>query len=200
MTRQARAVATRQMLLECAAEVFATVPYSEATISEVLRRADVTQGALYFHFKKKRDLAAAVIAEGLGQMSGLPFGEPREGSALLRLLELARAVAQLIDSSVIVAAALRLLTQTPHEFEEVDVDPFTLWAPIAEELLREAQRQGELADDADVSAAAWLFIANFLGSNEIVGFARGRLPRVDTIATSAGNLIELLRADRGRDA
>ena len=60
MALQERAIRTRRNILVAAADVFADVGYEAATISEILQRANVTKGALYFHFASKEVLADAV--------------------------------------------------------------------------------------------------------------------------------------------
>ncbi|MEK8171459.1 helix-turn-helix domain-containing protein [Streptomyces sp. M19] len=57
MARQERAIRTRNEILRAAATVFNEFGYDAATIAETLTRADVTKGALYFHFQSKEDLA-----------------------------------------------------------------------------------------------------------------------------------------------
>lgn len=61
MAQQARAIQTRRSILVAAAAVFDERGYSSATISEILARAGVTKGALYFHFTSKEDLALGVM-------------------------------------------------------------------------------------------------------------------------------------------
>ena len=50
MARQERAIRTRRVILEAAGAVFDEHGYTATTISMVLERAEVTKGALYFHF------------------------------------------------------------------------------------------------------------------------------------------------------
>ncbi|HXD58666.1 MAG TPA: helix-turn-helix domain-containing protein [Thermoleophilaceae bacterium] len=57
------AEATRRGLLDAARELFAADGYVDVSIDEICRRARVTKGALYHHFKDKRDLFAAVFEE-----------------------------------------------------------------------------------------------------------------------------------------
>jgi AcrR family transcriptional regulator len=58
--------ATRNALLEVARELFAEHGYSGVSTEEIVRRAGVTRGALYHHFRDKKDLFAAVV-EGVEQ-------------------------------------------------------------------------------------------------------------------------------------
>lgn len=63
MARQGRAEVTRTHILDAAAAVFLEVGYSAASVNDIVLRADVTKGALYFHFESKSALACALIAE-----------------------------------------------------------------------------------------------------------------------------------------
>ncbi|WP_309053836.1 TetR family transcriptional regulator, partial [Streptomyces sp.] len=70
MAQQARAIRTRRLLLESAASVFAERGYERTTIGEILTRAGVTKGALYFHFASKEELALGVLE---AQMLDVPL-------------------------------------------------------------------------------------------------------------------------------
>ena len=62
-TQPERLAATRAALLREARLVFASAGYEAAATEEIVRRAEVTRGALYYHFKDKRALFEAVVEE-----------------------------------------------------------------------------------------------------------------------------------------
>ncbi len=62
-TQAERMAATRAALLKEARTIFAASGYEAAATEEIVKRAKVTRGALYHHFKDKRALFEAVVEE-----------------------------------------------------------------------------------------------------------------------------------------
>jgi AcrR family transcriptional regulator len=86
--RQAeRSGATRARLVTAARELFAARPYADVGTEEIVRRAEVTRGALYHHFADKRDLFRAVheqmeeeLVETIGaQLAAAAASDPLDG-------------------------------------------------------------------------------------------------------------------------
>jgi AcrR family transcriptional regulator len=72
-TRRATPQTTRDVLVQLAAEVFATEGYASASVRDLSRRAGVTSGAIYGNFRGKADLLVeAVDARILTDLWTLP--------------------------------------------------------------------------------------------------------------------------------
>jgi AcrR family transcriptional regulator len=64
VVRQARGAATRQKILEAAVELFTDNGFGVTTLNDIADRAELTGGALYYHFESKEALAIGIIDEG----------------------------------------------------------------------------------------------------------------------------------------
>jgi AcrR family transcriptional regulator len=62
-SRAQQSEATRGKLLRIGRDLFARRGYAGVSTEEIVRRAGVTRGALYHHFRDKRDLFAAVVED-----------------------------------------------------------------------------------------------------------------------------------------
>src|SRR3954447_19169299 len=62
-SRARQSEATRGKLLRVGRDLFARKGYAAVATEEIVRRAGVTRGALYHHFRDKRDLFAAVVEQ-----------------------------------------------------------------------------------------------------------------------------------------
>jgi AcrR family transcriptional regulator len=83
--QEERSEATRARLIGAARELFARRGYGAVGTEEIVRRAKVTRGALYHHFRDKRDLFRAVheqleseLAERIGKRLAEDGGDPLE--------------------------------------------------------------------------------------------------------------------------
>ncbi|MEU5599644.1 ScbR family autoregulator-binding transcription factor [Streptomyces sp. NPDC020298] len=161
MALQERAIRTRKSILVAAAAVFAEVGYEAATISEILQRANVTKGALYFHFASKEELAQAVLTD---QLASVPVVPPRE-LVLQQGLDEAFLLAHLLSvGDPLVRGSIRLTVDqgAPHDGLDRRV-PMSGWIEHNNDILDRAKQNGELLPHVDVAAAARMFVGAFTG-------------------------------------
>ncbi|WP_067855266.1 TetR/AcrR family transcriptional regulator [Nocardia shimofusensis] len=67
-SRQSQALATRQRLLDVAAQLFASEGFAAVTTTGLSEAAGVTRGALYHHFANMTEVMEAVFARSEGQL------------------------------------------------------------------------------------------------------------------------------------
>lgn len=156
MARQERAIRTRRTILEAAAAVFDERGYTSATIGEILDRAGVTKGALYFHFGSKEELAIGVFEEQLA------ITLPPQSSKLQELVDSGLVLARRLRSEPLVRASVGLaLDQGAMDLDRTQA--FGMWFDQNVQRLAEAKAQGELLPHVDVAETAELLVGSFSG-------------------------------------
>jgi len=115
---------TRRMLLDVARRLFAEHGYAGTGTEEVVRQAGVTRGALYYHFRDKRDLFRAVVEDLQGELmqrllaASTPVSDPWE--------RLSAAMQAFLDACLEAAVQRIVLVEAPAilgwaEWREMDV-------------------------------------------------------------------------------
>lgn len=164
----ARAAERREQIIEAALVSFAEHGFHKATLQDVVRRSGLSPGSIYCHFASKEEIVYAVVAA--------------KHRADEQNLERALQAESLADALELLAKAFfpsparredrawrRLAVQL---WAESHHDPILLKAVrdgvdrprrLLTELLRRAQKRGELAAGLEPGAAARVLIAAFQG-------------------------------------
>ncbi|NEC30301.1 TetR/AcrR family transcriptional regulator [Streptomyces sp. SID9913] len=167
MPRQERAVRTRALLLKSAAECIKEHGYDGSSTTDVLRRAGVTRGALYFHFPSKEALADAIVEYQK------PLLQPLSSECPLQtVIDLTLSYARMLQTDVILQAAVRLVTEETSY--QPGVRPYVWSQETAGDLLRQARDQGELLPHTDPGEVASLVVGAFTGIQLLSQLATGR--------------------------
>jgi AcrR family transcriptional regulator len=83
---------TRQLILDAARDAFVASGYEATSIREVARRAGISHGTIYLHFRDKDDLLYQVSEDEFGRLLGTLRALPRTQDPIQRLIEALRAV------------------------------------------------------------------------------------------------------------
>jgi AcrR family transcriptional regulator len=184
VTQQPRAQRTRQSILEAAGQVFAENGFVGASVEEVLTRSNTTKGALYFHFRTKEDLAAAVIEEEETVADRIAERElVRDAPPLEVLISLSERWASEIQSNPVVRGGVRLIVERRADPSRL-TEPYERWEKLVAGLMLKAQEQGDLRETTDPFLAAELLVAAFTGTQLMSHLRSGHrdlMPRVRTM-------------------
>ncbi|MHB9858246.1 ScbR family autoregulator-binding transcription factor [Streptomyces sp. YIM S03343] len=179
MARQLRAEQTRATIITAAADLFDRHGYESTSLSDIVEHAQVTKGALYFHFAAKEDLAQAILELHARQSRQVAREmESRGYSSLESLMRTTFAYSRLAVQGPIPRAGLRLAAG------EVEVrpplrHPYAEWLEITSRRLVGAAKESDIHPDIDVEAAAHSLVCFFVGTR-VVGRTLepvGRHPR-----------------------
>ena len=100
---------TRQQILEAAIAVIAEKGFVEASMNDIVRASGLSKGGVYWHFKSKDDVIAAVFdAFFAGQMAALDAMLAQPGSAAAQLRQL---------GALSVAAVAEMAAQFPSSLD-----------------------------------------------------------------------------------
>ncbi|MFD4027788.1 ScbR family autoregulator-binding transcription factor [Streptomyces sp. NPDC058576] len=174
MAKQARAVQTWRSIVDAAASVFDDYGYERAAISEILRRAKVTKGALYFHFASKEAIAQAIMDE---QTSTVEFEQ--EGSPLQSLVDGGQQFAFALRHNAMARAGTRLSIEGvflggPH--------PWGDWIDATARMLELGQERGEVFPQIDPMVSAKIIVASFTGIQLVSEADSGRADLREQVA------------------
>ena len=173
---QARAVRTREAIITAAAQVFQRSGYAAASLDEIAQAADVTKGALYFHFPSKAALAAAILREHHAAWERTAAAAPTWNLNALDTLErMLRETTRSYQTSVVAQAGVRL----GNEQSQIDTDielpvPFVGWIERVTRLLQAGQQDGSVVTSLNTAAAARVLVASFFGIQEVSARLTGR--------------------------
>lgn len=184
---QARAEATRGRILTAAAELFEEQGYTASPLTDIMTRAGVTKGALYFHFSSKEELARAVVAEQrLWSEADVSANKP-----LQTLIDLSHEFADALQTDVIARASVRIAIEQ-GVFTSPDPTPYKQWVGTTAAMLEQAQRVGEIKPCADVQNMAEYIVAAFSGVQMVSQVLHSRTNLHEHLTTMWRSLIPLL--------
>lgn len=165
MTEQVdrRADATRLQIILAASREFARKPYGQVSLDDILERAEVTKGAMYFHFRSKHELALAII-DRQNAMAHESMSEvlARKLSGLETLVDIScRFVARDISDEV-GRAGLNLL-ESIGRADGVQARVLSEWTKAFAELVRRATAEGDVLPDRDPHDVGRLLVTVSMG-------------------------------------
>lgn len=164
MARQARSEATRQRIISSAVHLFNEIGYDATGLGDILEHAEMTKGALYYHFDSKQSLASAIIEEGNTILLGA-FRDIGQSSApaLERIIHGVFVVGELLRTNLLARSGLHLL-QALGEFNEVATRQYEAWIHAVTLGVREGIEEGDLRPDLDTRRASESIIGAMLGA------------------------------------
>jgi TetR/AcrR family transcriptional regulator, transcriptional repressor for nem operon len=158
-----RADTTRHRLIAAASRQFAHRPYSMVSLDDILAEAELTKGAMYFHFSSKQALALAII-DDLTEMSRAAVTEmlALKMSGLETLIDLIFLLAVQDTQQDVARAGVRLL----EALDNTTPLPPTLWQSRMEfvtTLIQRAVTEGDVIDKHDPEDIAKILLALWVG-------------------------------------
>lgn len=181
MGRQARAAATRAKIIDAAVELFDEIGFAATGLGDIIDRAEITKGALYYHFDSKETLAAAIIEEGTNRVIGA-FREISASSS--------PALENMIHGSFVVLGMIARdelariggqLARALGQFTGAGAQTYWEWTSVVSVQAHKAAAEGDLRDGADPDVVTDTIIAVLLGVEQLstaLSDGKDMLPRL----------------------
>lgn len=164
MVRQARSEATRRKIIDSAVDLINEIGYPASGLGDIIERAELTKGALYYHFDSKESLATAIIEEGAETVLGGFRAAGRSSSpSMENIIHGSFVVTEVLGSDKVARAAARLL-RTFGEFNPAAKSTYQLLVDELSERMQAAIGEGDLRADLDAVTASGVAVASMFGS------------------------------------
>lgn len=158
-----KAQSTKARILDAAAKVFRARGYIGARLSDIAAEANTQSGSLYYHFASREDLVREVLQLAQRRTNDFTAGRveelPSSATSMDRLrTALGAHLEAVLEISDYTAATLRILSEVP---EEIRVDTVVLqrqYGRYWRQLFNDAQSDGYLRADVDLTAARPLIL------------------------------------------
>jgi len=158
---------TRQRLIAAASHQFAHRSYSMVSLDDILAAAELTKGAMYFHFPSKQALALAIV-DDFHEMSQAAVTEllARKMSGLETLIDLLYRLAVQDTQHEVARAGVRLL-ETLDNTTDLPPALWQSWIGFVTTLIRQAVTEGDVAEQHDPEDIAKMLVALWVGTRRI---------------------------------
>jgi TetR/AcrR family transcriptional regulator, transcriptional repressor for nem operon len=158
-----RADTTRQQLLHAAAHQFARRPYHQVGLDDVLAEAELTKGAMYFHFRSKHELALAIIEDHITQSSAAVADLlTRKFSGLETLIDFSYLIAVRDITEDVARAGLHLL-ESIGRIEGLQAKRLGGWIQMLSAIAGRAIAEGDILDECDPQDVGRLLVSTYMG-------------------------------------
>ncbi|MFD7342338.1 ScbR family autoregulator-binding transcription factor [Streptomyces violascens] len=188
--KQERSARTRAAIVRAGAEVFAEVGFAGASVNKIARRANLTLGALYFHFESKEQLAREIVEAQPARLV-LPITVHGLQGAVDTTIAWAT---QLLGDPMLLAGA-RLVMDQEYFVDTEKGNSHQQWVEVLLPYLHEAAREGELRPDVDAEALARLLVNAATGAQMNAQLDTGRQDLPDRIRQMWGFLVPLIATE-----
>jgi TetR/AcrR family transcriptional repressor of nem operon len=158
-----RADTTRRQILFAAAHQFARRAYHDVGLDDILAEAELTKGAMYFHFRSKHALAMAVIDEQNAKSNGA-FQDlmARKLSGLETLVDSTFVIAVHDINEDLTRAALHLV-EAVGRVEALHEKLLGGWVEILASFVSDGIAEGDISEGCDPHDLGRLVVSVYMG-------------------------------------
>ena len=157
---------TRDQILRAAAHQFAQRPYYAVGLDDILAEAQLTKGAMYFHFRSKHALALAIVDEQTERAAeSVKNLLARKLSGLESLIDVSYLIAVGDITHDVTRASFNLL-ESVGRTEKLQARLLGGWIQLMGEIAQRGIAEGDIVDQADPEDVGRLLVSIFVGMRQ----------------------------------
>jgi AcrR family transcriptional regulator len=160
------AESTRLQILLAASHQFAHRSYSLVSLDDILADAEVTKGAMYFHFRSKHALALAIIDyQASRTLAAVNDLRERKLSGLETLIDLSFLIAVRDIGDDVARAGLHLL-ESIGRTDGVQAKVLGEWVNAFAAMVEQAIEEGDIVEQRNPQDVSRLLVSMYLGMRQ----------------------------------
>jgi len=161
-----RSDTTRDQILRAAAHQFAQRPYYAVGLDDILAEAQLTKGAMYFHFRSKHALALAIVDEQTERAAeSVKNLLARKLSGLESLIDVSYLIAVGDITQDVTRASFNLL-ESVGRTEKLQARLLGGWIQLMGEIAQRGIAEGDIVDQADPEDVGRLLVSIYVGMRQ----------------------------------
>lgn len=161
-----RSDTTRDQILRAAAHQFAQRPYYAVGLDDILAEAQLTKGAMYFHFRSKHALALAIVDEQTDSSAeSVKNLLARKLSGLESLIDVSYLVAVGDITQDVTRASFNLL-ESVGRTEKLQARLLGGWIQLMGEIAQRGIAEGDIVEQADPEDIGRLLVSIYVGMRQ----------------------------------
>jgi TetR/AcrR family transcriptional regulator, transcriptional repressor for nem operon len=161
-----RSDTTRDQILRAAAHQFAQRPYYAVGLDDILAEAQLTKGAMYFHFRSKHALALAIVDEQTETYSeAVQNLLARKLSGLETLIDFAYLIAVGDITQDVTRASFNLLESVGRP-EKLQTRLLGGWIQLLGEIAERGIVEGDIVEQGDPEDIGRLLVSIYVGMRQ----------------------------------
>jgi AcrR family transcriptional regulator len=161
-----RSDTTRDQILRAAAHQFAQRPYYAVGLDDILAEAELTKGAMYFHFRSKHALALAIVDEQTERSAeSVKNLLARKLSGLESLIDVSYLIAVGDITQDVTRASFNLL-ESVGRTEKLQARLLGGWIQLMCEIAQRGIAEGDIVDQADPEDVGRLLVSIYVGMRQ----------------------------------
>ncbi len=161
-----RSDTTRDQILRAAAHQFAQRPYYAVGLDDILAEAQLTKGAMYFHFRSKHALALTIVDEQVDRYSeSVQNLLGKKLSGLETLIDVAYLIAVGDITQDVTRASFNLL-ESVGRTEKLQERLLGGWIELMAEIAQRGIGEGDIVEQGDPEDVGRLLVSIYVGMRQ----------------------------------